>query len=177
MAGKLDLHEVKDNNQISYTREALLMHSPMIVTYSEIEVMAPSNILTPSRQPSYSIIGGSDPTTTDVLTCSSTATDDMLDTVDDCVGCVNQISLQQDFEDSFRDVTLNLHHDSNGIPALSSDDETIDIAPNTTVSEIEPVYPSTANVCNAIKEEPPQYSEMDLLDWCSSGFHGVKTSQ
>lgn len=176
MAGILDLLEVNDHDQISYRRDTLLTHSPNIVTYSEIEVIAPSNNVTPPHQPHYSIIVSSDSNTIDV-TCSNAATDDMLDAVDDCVGCVNQISLQHDFEDSFRDVTLNLHHDSNSVPAPSSDDETTDIQSSTAVSEIEPVYPITANVCNGIKEEPPQYSEMDLLDWCSGGFHGVKPSQ
>jgi hypothetical protein len=177
MSGKLDLLEFYERDHTSYTRETLLTHSPMIVTYSEIEVMAPSNFVTSSPQLRPSILGEGDSNTTDVLTCSSTTTDDMLDTVDDCVGCVNQISLQHDFEDSLRDVALNLHKDSNGTPILLSDDETIDIASNIAASEVESLFRSTTTVCNKIEEQPQQHSEMDLLNWCSGGFNGVNPSQ
>ena len=170
MSGRLELLEVYEDDHDHASTS--VTNSPMIATHSEIEVIAPSNFLTSSQQLRSSITGDGDLNTTDVLTCSSTATDDMLYTVDDCVGCVNQISLQHDFEDSFRDVALSVHNDSNGKPTLSSADETIDIASNIAASEVVSLYGNSANICKKIEEEPKQDSEMDLLNWCSGGFNG-----
>ena len=177
MAGKNELLESfsVDRDQRSSTGEAMHPYSPIMATSSEIEVIAPSNIITPSQELRSSFNGGNDSNTTDVMTCSSTATDDMLDTVDDCVGCVNQISLQHDFEDSLRDVALNLQHASSSIPPLPSDDETIDIASNVAAGDVDSLFLSISSASTTVVEETQQDSQMDLLNWCSGGFHGVNS--
>ena len=176
--GELDLLDALDrkHDQMSSARETLLPCAPIMVSSSEIEMVAPSNILTPVHQQQCrpSIPYGNDSTMTAVLTCNSTVTDDMLDTVDDCVGCVNQISLQQNFEDSLLNVSLDLQTGSNGLPTISSDDEIEDIATSISAKESRSVFYSPESTSDVVKAEEQEYtpedSEIDLLNWCSGGF-------
>jgi hypothetical protein len=105
----------------------------------------------------------------DILTCSSSATDDMLDTVDECVGCVNQISLQRDFEDSLVDLPLVQHLPS--LPDLPSDD-TLDGISNLRKKELGSLLYTNDSASLVQEEEVAVGAEMDLLNWCSGGYHG-----
>ena len=180
MATELDLlksfHEEHDHI-LSAENEALT-NSPIIATSSEIEVIAPLNIVSPVHQHRSSIPSDRDSTITSVIACNSTATDDMLDTVDDCVGCVNQISLQHDFEDTLLDVTLDLQNDFNGtgIPVLSTDGGSKDSVMNDNVHEVRSLFHSIESTSGTVEEEevrPLQVGpEIDILSWCSGGYRG-----
>jgi hypothetical protein len=177
MAVEVDLLEVfvHEDDQTSRARESLHPHSPIMATSSDIEMIAPLIVVTPAHQGLASIPFSDDSSMAIALACSSTHTDDMLDTVDDCVGCVNQISLQHDFEDSLLDVTLDLQNDfASGTETLSSDDGTKNIGTIITANEGRPIsHNIKSNSSTYCEEEYTQEaSEIDILNWCSGGFQG-----
>jgi hypothetical protein len=178
MRRKLDFYDIHndvvDQNALVKDRSLLV---PIVVAASEIEVISPQVVVTPPRplqnvklNPSTTPLRN-DSTMDAIATCSSTATDDMLDTVDDCVGCVNQISLQHDFEDSFVDITM----DSRGIATLPhTDDDAFDIKSTEDAKQKRSSLQSkeSPGTCVAVDEDnvSQQDEELDLLNWCSGGF-------
>ena len=173
MAGLFDLLQVNEgrHDQTSSGRERSHPNSPIIVTSSAIEVIAPISIVTP-QNPKRCVstpYGDDDPTMTPTLACSSTTTEGILDTVDDCVGWVNQISLQHDFEDSLLDVILDIQNDLNGLPVLPPDNETKNIAAN----EANSLFHNTKSTGDVEKEEyVHDGADIDVLNWCRGNFQG-----
>jgi hypothetical protein len=144
----------------------LLLH-PMMETRSELGVDGQS--MTPTSPHSPQTLTMTNSSTMDaIVTCSSTATDDMLDSVDDCVGCVNQIALQHDFEDSLRDVPLQ--QQPLGLSMLSCDDDSIDEISNERKEQVRSTLYSNESVTLGKEDEVTQGTEIDLLSWCSGGF-------
>jgi hypothetical protein len=146
--------------------------TPPIVTESTPEHCEPPTAVTPP--PSLQI--AELPAVDDIATCSSSATDDMLDTVEECVGCVNQISLQHDFEDSLVDLPLVQHHPS--LPEMPSDDtldgisNTLDGISNLRKKQLGSLLYTNDSASLIQEEEVPSGAEMDLLNWCSGGYNG-----
>jgi hypothetical protein len=147
-------------------------------TSSEIEVIAPARIVTPSQpakqQHNVETFVNSEESTVEavVTTCSSTVTEDMFDTVDDCVGCVNQISLQQEFEDALLDLPLEMHDHPNRVLTLPSGDVAIDTTHNVPIKGCGSLFNKECKSDSIHEEQLTQGTEMDLLNWCGGGFQG-----
>jgi hypothetical protein len=179
-----DVYDIHDHtlSETLHDKKVSLPASPIVATLSEIEVIAPSRIVTPPQQVREDRSTGTEkiPKSEEssveaiVTACSSTATEDMFDTVDDCVGCVNQISLQQEFEDELLDLPLELLDHPNGVPIIQSDDHSFHPRSGEAIKgEGGSAFCSNEGTRDSLLLEPPsQETELDLLNWCGGGYHG-----